>query len=86
MKDVFMPLFRFWMGAVQIDKKKYPEQYAKYVRAGEEIDMRKMKKLMWQLTNYNCWEMVPKVEAKCILVGASEDKMHAAEFSKFRIC
>ncbi|MHA1245139.1 MAG: hypothetical protein ACTSP7_11270 [Candidatus Heimdallarchaeota archaeon] len=81
MKDLFMPLFRFWMGTFHVDKKEYPEQYAKYVRAGEEIDMRKMKKLMWQLTNYKCWEMVPKVEVKCILVGASEDKMHTAELT-----
>ena len=78
-KDLFMPIFRFYMGTFHVDKKKYPEQYAKYVRAGEEIDMRKMKKLMWQLTKFNCWELVPKIEAKCFLVGASEDKMHAAE-------
>ena len=81
-KDLFMFLFRWFIGAFYVNKKKYPEQYAKYVRAAEEIDMRKMKKLMWQLTNYNCWEMVPKVEAKCILVGASEDKMHDAELTK----
>jgi hypothetical protein len=79
-KGLFMPMFRWYMGAIYVNKKKYPEQYAKYVRAGEEIDMIKIKKLMWQITKYKCWEMPPKIDnTKCILVGASEDKMHAAE-------
>jgi alpha-beta hydrolase superfamily lysophospholipase len=80
LKALFTPLFRFYIGTFYVDKKKHPEQYAKYVRAYEEIQVIKIKALLWQITKYKCWEMPPKIDnTKCILVGAEEDKMHAAE-------
>lgn len=80
-KAIFMPFFRWYMGAVYVNKKKYPKQYAKYVRAGEEANMRKIRKLLWQMTKYECWDMVPKIEARTLLIGATEDKMHASELT-----
>ncbi|MFW9923547.1 MAG: alpha/beta fold hydrolase [Candidatus Thorarchaeota archaeon] len=80
-KKFFLPFFRLYMGKIYVDKKKYPEQYAKYVRAGEESNLRKIRKVLWQMTKYECWDMVPKIEAKCLLIGATEDKMHASEMT-----
>ncbi len=82
-KKIFMPIFRFYMGRFHVDKKKYPEQYRKYVRAGEESNLRKIRKAIWKMGNkYSCWEMVPKVETKTLLIGATEDKMHTAEITQ----
>ncbi len=81
-KNLFMPIFRWYIGKIYVDKKEHPEQYAKYVRAGEEIKLRKVRKILWQMTKYKCWDMLPKIETKCLLVGASSDKMHATEETK----
>ncbi len=82
-KDFFMPIFRFYMGKFHVDKEKYPEQYKKYVRAGEESNLRKIRKVIWRMGNkYSCWEMVPKVETKTLLIGAAEDKMHTTEMTQ----
>ncbi|NHJ85063.1 MAG: alpha/beta hydrolase [Asgard group archaeon] len=78
-KDFFMPVFRWYMGKFYVDKKAYPKQYAKYVRAGEEAKIRRVRKVLWQTLNYANWEKVPLVEARSLLIGASEDTMHATE-------
>lgn len=82
LKRLGMPIFRFFIGKVYVDKKKYPEQYAKYVRAAEEADMRKIRKVLWQTVKFQCWELVPKVKVNTFLIGASEDKMHEAEMTR----
>ena len=81
-KEFFMPIFRFYMGRFHVDKNKYPEQYRKYVRAGEESNLRKIRRVIWKIGN-KCsnWEMVPKVETKTLLIGATEDKMHTTEMT-----
>ncbi|MGC9778663.1 MAG: alpha/beta hydrolase [Candidatus Heimdallarchaeota archaeon] len=81
-KNLFTPIFRWYVGKIYVDKKENPEQYAKYVRAGEEIKLRKVRKILWQMTKYKCWDMLPKIGTKCLLVGASSDKMHATEETK----
>jgi alpha-beta hydrolase superfamily lysophospholipase len=78
-KKMFMPILRWYMGAVYVNKKENPEQYAKYIRAGEEAKIRKIRRILWQMTKYKCWEMAPKVTTETLLVGASSDKMHATE-------
>ena len=82
-KDFFMPFFRLYMRTFYVDRDKHPEQYIKYIRAGEESNLRKIRKVLWAMgRKYSCWEMVPKVETKSIIIGATEDKMHAAEWTK----
>lgn len=81
-KKIFFPFFRLYMGTVYIDKKKYPEQYTKYIRAGEEAYLRRIRGLIRQMRKHQCWDMVPKIEAHCILIGATEDKMHASSMTK----
>ena len=81
-KRLFFPFFKWFMGAVYVNKKEHPEQYAKYIRAGKEAKMRKIRRVLWQMRHYQCWEMVPKIDTYCLLVGASEDKMHRTEATK----
>ncbi|NHJ31924.1 MAG: alpha/beta hydrolase [Asgard group archaeon] len=82
MKNLFMPIFRFYMGRVHVDKKEHPKQYAKYVRAGEEAHLRKIAKVLREMYRYECWDIVPKVETRTLLVGASTDRVHATEETK----
>jgi pimeloyl-ACP methyl ester carboxylesterase len=79
MKSLFMPLFRWYMGTVHVDKKKHPKQYAKYVRAGEEAHLRKIRRVLREVYRYQCWHLPPKVETKTLLVGASTDRVHDTE-------
>jgi len=79
MKNLGMPIFRWYMGKFHVDKKEHPKQYAKYNRAGEEANLRKIRKVLWELWRYKCWHMIPKVETKTLLVGASTDKVHSTE-------
>jgi pimeloyl-ACP methyl ester carboxylesterase len=79
MKILFMPLFRWFMGRVHVDKKEHPKQYAKYVRAGEEAHLRKIRRVLRQMYRYKCWHLPPKVETKTLLIGASTDRVHATD-------
>ena len=81
-KKLFHPVLRWYMGTVFVKKKEHPEQYAKYVRAGEEASLRKTQRVTRQTRKYQCWDMVPKIEHNCLLIGASTDKMHASEATK----
>ena len=79
MKNLFMPLFRWFLGKFHVDKKEHPKQYAKYARSGEEAILRKIRRVLRQMYRYKCWHMPPKVETKTLIVGASTDKVHATE-------
>lgn len=78
-KNLFMPLFRWFLGKVHVDKNEHPKQYAKYVRAGEEAILRKIRRVLREMYKYKYWQMPPKVETKTLIVGASTDKVHATE-------
>ncbi|MCG3253240.1 MAG: alpha/beta hydrolase [Candidatus Heimdallarchaeota archaeon] len=79
LKILFMPLFRWFLGRFHVDKEEHPKQYAKYVRAGEEAHLRKIRRVLRQIYRYKCWHLPPKVETKTLLIGASTDKVHATD-------
>ncbi len=78
-KWLFMPFTKWVLRRAYVDKDAEPEQYDKYVRAVEEGVLRRMRKPLRQMRGYSCWEMLPKIKTKCILIGASKDIMHATE-------
>ncbi|MEA2071461.1 MAG: alpha/beta hydrolase [Asgard group archaeon] len=78
-KNLFMPILRWYLGKKYVDAEKEPEQRAKYVRAAEEADIWKIRRLLRQFTKYKCWDMVPEVTTPVLLIGASVDKMHSTE-------
>ena len=79
MKNLFMPLFRWFLGKFHVDKKEHPKQYAKYARSGEEAILRKIRRVLREMYRYNCWHMPPKIETRTLIIGASTDKVHATE-------
>jgi len=78
-KGLIMPFVRWYIRKVYVDKKEEPEQYIKYVRAAEESELRKIRKPLRQMRTNKCWDLLPKIEAKCLLIGASKDKTHLTE-------
>ncbi|MBN1328899.1 MAG: alpha/beta hydrolase [Candidatus Heimdallarchaeota archaeon] len=78
-KWFFMPFTKWVLGRAYVDKKAEPEQFDKYVRALEEGKLRRMRRCLRQMRGYKCWDMLPKINTKCLLIGASKDKMHATE-------
>ncbi len=79
MKRLFMPAMRWYLTRRYVDKNAEPEQLDKYLRSAEEADLRKTRRVGWQMLGYNNQESLPKIKAKSILIGASSDKMHLAE-------
>lgn len=74
-----MPLYRRYLRHVHIDRGRHPEQYAKYLRAAEEVRLPRIRGLLWEMTRHQCWDLLPRVETPCLVVGAADDGMHAAE-------
>ena len=79
MKKMVMPIVRWYLGKVYVNKKENPEQFIKYMRAVEEMKVRKIRKPIWQMVKYKCWHMLPKIQTKCLIIGESGDKMHVDE-------
>ncbi|HUT81801.1 MAG TPA: alpha/beta hydrolase [Candidatus Bathyarchaeia archaeon] len=78
-KWLVMPFTKWVLRRAYVDKEAEPEQYDKYVRALEDGVLRRMRRTLRQMKGYNCWDMLPKINTKCLLIGASKDKMHASE-------
>ena len=70
------PLGRMW---IIRSKSESPEQAAKYIRALEEADGFKWKKLGLKLAYKKYWKVFPKVKSHVLLVAAEKDKMHDAK-------
>lgn len=79
MKNLFMPFFRWYLGKIHVDKNEHPKQYAKYLRSGEEAILRKIRKVLREIYRYKCWHMLPKIETRTLIIGASTDQVHSTE-------
>lgn len=76
------PYIRWHLQNKTVDAEKEPQQLAEYTRSVNEADFRKMRRCLLRNANrYNGWSVLPKVNDKIILVGASSDKAHKSDFS-----
>ncbi len=73
------PLGRQWLIRSKSDT---PEQAAKYIRALEEADGFKWKKMGLHLAYKRYWKVFPLVENHVLLVAAEKDKMHDVKVTK----
>ncbi|MFW9922162.1 MAG: alpha/beta fold hydrolase [Candidatus Thorarchaeota archaeon] len=78
-KWLFMPFTKWVLRRAYVDKDAEPEQYDKYVRALEDGILRRMRRTLRQMRGYKCWDMLPKINTKCLVISAATDKMHASE-------
>jgi alpha-beta hydrolase superfamily lysophospholipase len=76
LKNLVMPFYRAYLRAVYVNRKRHPEQYAKYIRAAEEVELPKIYRLLWEMTTYDGSELLANVTTPCLLAGASRDGMH----------
>jgi len=79
--QIMKPFIRWLLGDVRVDKKNEPEQSAQYKRAITEANPRKMKKCILAIAHYNGWEILPKIQDRMILIGATKDKVHESDFA-----
>jgi len=73
------PIVRLWITKF---KSNSPEQAAKYLRAAEEADAKKWKRLGLRLAFKRYWKMFPQVKNHVLLVAAEADKMDDAKVTK----
>jgi len=77
------PFIRWYLRNFTVDAKKEPEQVKQYIRSVNEAEMKKLRK--WILKNankYNGWHLLPKVQSKAIIIGASTDKAHKTDLTE----
>jgi pimeloyl-ACP methyl ester carboxylesterase len=80
-KTIMVPSIKWYMRKFYVNVEAEPEQLYKYIRAFVEANLRKAMPLMRRFYRYSIWDMPPKVETPVLLLGASTDKMHAAQES-----
>ncbi|NHJ31925.1 MAG: hypothetical protein FK732_03595 [Asgard group archaeon] len=78
-KTIMIPAIRWYMKKFYVNTEAEPEQLDKYIRAFEEGNLRKAMPTFRRMYRYKIWDMPPKVETPTLLLGASTDKMHAAQ-------
>ncbi|MHA1557222.1 MAG: hypothetical protein ACTSPM_09855 [Candidatus Heimdallarchaeota archaeon] len=77
------PFIRWHLRSKTVDSEKEPQQAKAYIRAVNEADVRKMRKMILKNANrYNGWPLLSKIKDRIILIGASTDKTHKSDFSK----
>jgi pimeloyl-ACP methyl ester carboxylesterase len=77
--NIAKPLGRFWLIKF---KSGSPQQAAKYIRALEEADGFKWKKMGLYLAYKRYWKVFPLVENHVLLIAAENDKMHDAKVTR----
>ncbi|NHJ06070.1 MAG: hypothetical protein EAX90_14685 [Candidatus Heimdallarchaeota archaeon] len=83
--SMLKPLVRWYLRNKTVDSEKEPEQAKQYIRSVNEADVKKMKKCIVKNANkYDGWDILPKIQDRIILVGATTDKAHRSDFS-FRV-
>ncbi|MGC9780394.1 MAG: hypothetical protein HZR80_14195 [Candidatus Heimdallarchaeota archaeon] len=75
------PLLLFLLGYIWVDRKREPEQSEAYMRSIGEANPRKLREVIFDMAKYNSWDLLPKINQRLILVGASLDKVHEADFA-----
>ena len=78
-QSILKPIIKWYISKFYVNRKAEPEQLEKYMRALDECKMRKAMPLFRRMYKYQSWEKPPKIETKTLLLGASNDKMHATE-------
>jgi pimeloyl-ACP methyl ester carboxylesterase len=83
-KNLAMPFFQVYLHVVYANRKRSPEQFAKYVRAAADVQLPKVAGVLKEMTRHDCSGMVPKVKTPCLVVAESSDNMHLlAESQRF---
>ncbi|MBD3190742.1 MAG: hypothetical protein GF308_08860 [Candidatus Heimdallarchaeota archaeon] len=79
--NLFKPAIRWYFRNILVDREAEPEQAKQYVRALNEADFRKVRKCIIKNHNYNGWPILPKIDGRCLLIGATKDKVHKSELT-----
>ena len=70
------PLIQWFVITFKTNKKEEPEQAKKYAKALREADPDKLRKTLYAWQGYTIWDLLPKIQDKCYLIGATKDKLH----------
>lgn len=70
---------RWYVVNYRLDPENEPEQVRKYEEVLDNAQPWKVKYSARQCLPYKAWELLAEIKAPIILIGASKDKLHAAE-------
>ncbi|MDI6795294.1 MAG: alpha/beta hydrolase [Desulfatibacillaceae bacterium] len=76
---VFKPWLKWYLANIRCDKKKEPEQVAKYFATIDAAEPARLKKNAFAIRHYSLWEKLPKIGAPVTVFGARTDKVHGLE-------
>jgi len=73
------PVVKWYLRTFRMDVKADYAQYEKYCNALDAADPWKLKKAIIPFSTYRVWDLLPKIDAPVLIVGASKDKLHEPE-------
>jgi pimeloyl-ACP methyl ester carboxylesterase len=73
------PYVKWYLKTFRLDIKSDYMQYQKYCNALDAADPWKLKKAILSVSRYKVWNILDKIDAPTLIVGASKDKLHEAE-------
>lgn len=76
---VIKHLVIWYLTTWRVDKKKEPEQAAKYEETISSAEPKRLQANARELDGYNVWDKLPAIKSKVVIVGAKTDKLHGLE-------
>ena len=70
---------KWYLRNFRLDKKKEPEQVAKYEGTLDAAEPKRLKKCALTISTYDLWPKLAQVESPVCLIGAKTDTLHATE-------
>jgi pimeloyl-ACP methyl ester carboxylesterase len=70
------PVVKWYLKTFRLDVESDWDQYAKYCRALDNADPRKLKPAALTLAKYKVWDILAGIDCPTLIVGASKDLLH----------
>ena len=76
---VVKPIIKWYLKYIRVDRKKEPEQIAKYYGTLDAAEPARLKANALSVQGYSLWEKLPAVKAPVVIIGTSTDSLHGLE-------
>ncbi len=76
---IVKPLIKWYLKYIRVDRKKEPEQVAKYYGTLDAAEPARLKANAICLCNFSLWEKLPDVKAPVVIIGTKTDSLHGLE-------
>ncbi|ACL05119.1 hypothetical protein Dalk_3431 [Desulfatibacillum aliphaticivorans] len=76
---VVKPVIKWYLKYFRVDRKKEPEQIAKYYGTLDAAEPARLKANALALQNYSLWDKLPNVKSPVVIIGTETDSLHGLD-------